>query len=63
MADNAQGNRVPIDLPNGLGGVHVQDDGSGGLVESQVFGYAEPDVPTFLSPGNQRKVDLGSERN
>lgn len=37
------------------------DDGAGGLVESQAFGYPEPTVPVFLSPGAQRKIDLGSE--
>lgn len=57
------GRRESIDFPGGdLGGVDVPDDGSGGLVAEQVF-YAEPDVPVFLSPGNQKKVDLGSERN
>lgn len=57
------GRRQPIDFENsGLGGVNVPDDGAGGLVQSQV-GYAEPTVPTFLSPGNQRKLDLNSERN
>jgi len=39
------------------------DDGMGGLVDSQVFGYSEPDVPTFQSPGLTRKQELGSEVN
>lgn len=57
------GRRESIDFPGGdLGGVKVPDDGSGGLVWAQV-NYPEPNIPTILSPGNQRKEDMGSERN
>lgn len=65
MADSTviPGHRPSLDFPDGLGGVNVPDDGSGGLVESEAFGYPEPTVPVFLSPGNQRKLDLDSPRN
>ena len=60
MAD-IPGRRAPIDFPDSGLGVEQDDSGNPGLPAS--VGYPEPNVPTFLSPGNTRKTDLGSERN
>lgn len=75
MADTViPGRRQPIDFENsGLtAGTPGRDDqkkglalGNGGTgLPPSAFGYPEPNgIPVIVSPGNQRKVDLGSERN